>query len=674
MSELDLSQYEKVPVQAPTEAVQLTSSQPPTNVLNLDDYERKPANISSNSTPAEQYNALADSNASKARAVLRGAVSGTMALSTFFQKAFAPVKAAVLNPIAKHFGYEVSTSADIQKDFDENYAGAKANPDVQAHPNYFSGGEMGANTYGTAPAYLAGGGVVKNAISGVVQGAMSTEPGQDSLFNEAGAKVGGALGAVGGLFSGAAQKAGAYTKQVNALADIGYNGPVFSTDVKASQGMWNSLKQGVVNYIAGNIPGIKDIPWVGVGADRKAQLDGVQSALGTMIEQLKNKYPNGNLNTFTAEIKEKRAEALRTINIAGNEVKDGIVSDGIKTLNVNDTIPTIKNLLDEPNYSSIDKSLKKNLTNVLQNGELTPNEYFGYKPDNGRFVPGLKQQLHAEQQRLAANTKSDPNAFNASNALGDIITTLKSNVDNNLTNPDTLEKLHNFNTVAAGIYHAWDPKTIPNVASAAMTLNETDKSLQTAFNKLSSISTKTTDPAVTSKYLNLTGEKTSQITKDQFLTNAFENSYEDGKFDISKLLDITAPRPGTQAELLVDPQVRTNLENLKWMSDQATKGLQSSTAGTATTAGAAGALGLYTHPVIATAIAAAPTVLGILTAHPPVYRALRALDNMEILGKSNLASYLVNNASKALTSAGVSYNTLPDGSLNFYKNDKTENK
>lgn len=661
--------------------------------------------------------------ASKANAIYQATLQGVQDIGSSIQKAITPYTYGALkhlNPITKKLGFEARSPESVQPDYEQGVREFESNPDVKAHPYYSMAGRIIGNMAATAPLSMIPGGAAKslagagaeaastlpavaglftspvtrgavgvlsNAAMGGVQAGITNNVGADpsSGFDPAQAKtgaiVGGVLGAVQPIVGGAIKGLAKDAAYVAKLRSWGYNGPVFSTDIPENQGMWTKTREWLTNKVLGNVPIVNKTPGIGVLSARNSQLahvasaqQGQEEAIKKIVTSLADKYPNGSYETYKHALKISRGAVKKEIGAVSTEFKEELLKNNKIFHDLSpETTLDIETLLSGP--AKISADLKPRLQAALKDGRISTEEMFGRAKEMG-----LKERIWKEAERLAGGVEGRTNTINydASNDLKKLYGAVKNDIVEGIKDTPAEAAFHKFNAKVSGLHKAWDPENTSAIAKEALGFNQAQKDLYSAWNKLTG---KNVDPKAIKKYGKLIGQEGRDALELGAMQNMFTASLDQtGKFNVTKFLHLAKQQNSRTASLSPETMKKIQhaqeaLEGLQWMADKAAKGTDSKFGGEAAVAalGATGAAA-YVEPMVA-AVMAVPAALSAAVAHAPVRNALKILNNVMSLGKTDngITNWALTRANKALTQAGVAYSVHDDGTVHFDKtNDNKE--
>lgn len=525
--------------------------------------------------------------------------------------------------------------------------------------------DLGAGAMGQSIAKGAGA-VLGNAVQGGAMGGVMTTPGQNpnQVWNPEQAKFGAITGAVltpvqalvGRAFGSAAD----YEKQAVQLAKQGYAGPIFSTDVP-NQGMWNGVKQSLVNNVLSKLPFINKIPGVGVVSARNAQNEGVRDAIESYLNNIANKYPNGSVTQFQNALESANNAAQDTIHQASQEFRDALDSAGITSHNLIKSQPIIDQLLADQSelsrpFKQILQKTKDNITSISNNDLLGSFDQVGFRN-------GFKQAVYHESERLA-NFQNNTDAHDQALVLKDLYNNIKQDIEGSIgNNTEALQAFHKFNTTTTAIEDLWGSEHSPMIAKALQSMNADSQGFMTFWKAMNSDSLA---PNVAQKYTQMLGQEGKTAIANNQLQQAFESSMDStGRFNITKF--VSSFDPNSQANSPVKDALGGVLDLAKTVAKaQSVKpgGLISDT----TRAGLAGGAA-YMVPggrELLGGLTATGAALGSIIAHPPLKNSLMMLN--KITGQNpGMSQYLLNKSANQLMKAGIIMTHQPDGSISLDK-------
>jgi hypothetical protein len=578
-----------------------------------------------------------------------------------------------LTKIAPYVGLPELKTSDVQALYDKNLASYNADSDTNAHPIASGLGRLGGNLFATAPLGAVGAGsgavtsmgrIAQSAASGALQGglmgAITNQPGNNDVLNTSGAKLGAAFG--GTLGAGASALMGNYAKNLSnygdfkdSLSQVGYKGPIFATDVPGNQGVYNSIKESVVNGAISKLPLVRNLPMIGTQSARQAQLDGIENVLKTMADKYTSIDKTMSLNQFKNAILKAKSSADETIGLVSSDFRNILNDLGMNSHNMKTAVPLAKDLLQNDN-----KVLSNQAVNALNsiNDYMTTNSLLGSKE-----AIGLKQRIWNEYERLAGD-RVDTAAYNASQKLNDLYHNINGDILNSVSaSPVAIESFNRFNTVTSGIKTLWDPKNSKVLASAMRDINNDATGMVNFFNKLKNNSLA---PQAYDKYSKMIGSEGMGAVQDQVLNNIFKSSIRpNGSINITKLLSSINNSP----ENLVNTDIKNSLQGLSYLAQKTMQGMSAGKVNSIleTAGGAALGAATYLNPAVQ-GLVASGSAIGAITAHAPIKNFLLGI-NKTIGVNEPLSQYLINKASKYINRAGISMILDNEGNVQINKRD-----
>ncbi len=634
-----------------------------------------------------------DDGASKLRAMGEGLYDGINTISSSIAKFITtgvdklPKSEWIRKNVNEPLGLEVRTPSSVQKDFETDRAIHKSNPDVQAHPNYATAGNIVGQVAMTAPLGAATAGniagifggqlpgkvgaiadiVGSSVLQGATQGGLTNTEGQGaSPWNyenaQQGAKFGALFSPVNLFMNNYAGKVSQLQGAKEAAAKSGYKGTIYATDLP-SQGIIDSVTNTAKNLTLGNVPN-----WLG---GTNLYRNGQYKALTDTFTDYASSLSKYSLPTISKKMQQHVSQLDNEYGQLWGNVSTAMKNSGVDTVTPTLSRPVLDDILATP------KGLTSKETDILKQGlkDLSPEDMITYKRD----VYGIYSRLAKKVDR--GNYTSSELA--ASDKLNDLywnsISDLKESVGTDSAATKAFETANQF---TVGYKNLFDPKTNGQLVRAVDDLktNKNLENVQKYFSYLMQPNRTQQTLATASKAIgddtmqDLAYQQVKQMLVGDGKKTGILGTSVSGKpeVNLSKFLDSYEQLPNTAQAKLYQPAI----DDLKGLSDVARQYLTSQQAKTnlpdwvkAGVAGSAGAGAAFTSNLpLAGGLVATLSALSYLTAKTPLKTFLATYS--KTANNPELRNYLIKGFGRVAQRVGISLQLKDDGSMLLDKQEK----